>query len=158
MFGGYWYVGPAPDGHIYCWAKEPSFICPAQDLGAAARRPDTQPGPELTRAAELMGVDARWLAMRVAGGSHGRTRDDRERLTDRCTCGARMTRLGYAYWTERPRTEEELEEPGARISQRLLGGDAHTHIQDGERRYQDTKKEAEAWARRQLSHAKAGTA
>lgn len=152
MLGRYFYVGPAPDGRHFCWSKTPTYECPVAMLATAARVPGSEPGTALRAAAETLGVEVRWLAMRVAGASHGRKRDAQEKLTERCQCGARMKRVGFAYWVERPRTETERQETGARISQALGGGD---YVQDGPRRYQVTKREAEAWARRQLQHAKA---
>lgn len=152
----YFYYGPAPDGRHFCYAKAPTFQCPVAMDAAELRTPEPEPtaGLQVRAAAELLGVDARWLAARVASSSyHDRARVG-GKLTDRCTCGARMERLGFAVWTERPRTKAELAEPGAQISSRLFGTDSATHVQDGPRAYQDTKRDAQEWARRQLQHAK----
>ena len=152
MFGSsYWIVGPSKDGRRWAWAKSPTFTCPVERSASEARREGALPSEELMASAAILGVDARWLAMRLAGASHGRERDAQERLTDRCRCGAKLRREGFACWVERLPTEDELEQTGAQIS-RALGGDGWR--QDGPRRYMDTKREAEAWAREQLAVAR----
>lgn len=145
---GYWYVGPAPDGRRFCWAKEPTFRCLVHERAYAARQPDATPTPALLAAADGLGVDVRWLAMRVAGASHGRARGDDGKLTDRCACGARMERLGFGYWTERLSDSDDV---GATITRRL-GGEPTERLDVTH--YADTKREAQAWAREQLQVAR----
>lgn len=147
MFGsGYWYVGPAPDGRRFCYAKAPSYICPVHEAAQEARRPEAEAPPQLAAAAEALGVEVRWLAASVGRYGHERARVD-GKLTERCRCGARMRRLGFACWEEAPPTEEGSLD---RMAERL----GFSHMERGQTRYQDTKREAEAWARRQLQHAK----
>jgi hypothetical protein len=151
MMGGYWYVGPASDGRRFCWAKEPSFRCPIHEDAYAIRREGSTMADGLaTRAAAgVLGVDPRWLAMRIAGGSHGRTRVD-GKLTDRCHCGVKMERLGFAYWTEREAPERT--DAGAELTRHMFGNQPTEQL--GERRYADTKREAQVWAREELKIAK----
>lgn len=153
MFGSsYWYVGPAPDGRRFCWSKVPTFTCPVHEDAAELRRDEPPPGAglQIHAAAALLAVDARWLAMRVAGASHGRRREPGEngKLTSICMCGHRMERKGFAYWTER---EAERDDVGAQIT-RAMGSTPVERLDATH--YAETKREAEAWAREQLQVAR----
>lgn len=146
MMGGYWYLGPAPDGRRFCYAKHATFLCPVSDMAGDARVPDAEPANALVVAAEALGVSVRYLSGRLHSG-HRRARVD-GKLTDRCECGAKMNRLGFAYWTERPSTSDDA---GAQIS-RAMFGEATERV--GATHYADTKREAQTWAREELKIAK----
>jgi hypothetical protein len=148
MFGSaYFYVGPAADGRRFCWAKAPSFTCPVHERAYEARLPDGPLPVAMSDAAYRLGLDARWLARRIAQGTHGRARVD-GKLTDRCQCGAKMRRNGFACWAEREDTSEGVSQDLTRH----LGSTPVVRV--GPTRYMDTKREAEAWARDELAVAR----
>lgn len=154
MMGGYWYMGPAPDGRRFCYAKTPTFTCPIASAAQGFLRDATLGSDPLAErvfdAASALRVDPKWLAQRVSSGSHHRERVD-GKLTDRCTCGARMDRLGFAIWVEREAPERT--DTSARFTREVFGGQPVERV--GRTRYADTKREAQTWARQELAAAKA---
>lgn len=152
----YWYID-GKDGRHYCYAKEPTFLCPmgepteyvvpapegSETEGAHVLKDATKAA--VTAAAEQLGMDPVLLGMIVKRGHshrHGRRRVD-GRLTDQCVaCGARMERKGFRVWIEALPTEEDAQ---SRIADRL-GFSGYRPV-PGSSFYLDTKKEAAQWAR-----------
>ena len=158
---GYWYIEGA-DGRRYCYAKDPTYLCPMGDPVVYERSEDSEdsePVPRLTLdvmvpAAERLGMDQMLLA-KVIGSAHlragaGRARID-GRLTDICaTCGHKLIRKGFRYWIEaKPRTADSQ----TRIAQRL-GFSDYRQVEGSW--YANTKRDAQTWAQGRARHASAG--
>ena len=149
---GYWYIEGA-DGRRYCYAKEPTFVCPMGEPVEYDRVEDSEDReptarltvPAITPAAERLAMDPLLLAklIRSAHQRHGagRARVD-GRLTDTCAaCGHKMVRHGFRYWIEaKPRTAD----PRTRIAQRL-GFSEYQQVEGSW--YARTKRDAQTWAR-----------
>lgn len=135
MTGGYWYIEGGDDRH-FCYAKTPSFVCrhaDGDDLGRLAGLAAEERG--ITRLAEIVRNAHRRSVSSI------RARDAAGKLTDDCAvCGAKLKRLGFAVWEERPAGEETSQH---RIAQRLGFG---SHVRVGETKYRRTKKAASDWA------------
>lgn len=168
----------APDRRQFCYATHPTFTCPQSrslwdyhdletgDTKVVEREPGERMGVTFTRhvndrvkhGARQLGMDPDRLAGMIAVAHRrdsGRARID-GKLTDKCkVCGAKMERVGFHCWVERPYTEEELESSSARATVSLnaaLGTQALKTIRN---LYVDTKKEAREWAYDEFKTAKA---
>lgn len=159
----------APDGRHFCYATHPTFSCPHSrslwdyhdletgETKVVEREPGERMGFTFTRhvsdrvvhGARQLGMDPERLATLIATAHRrdsGRARID-GKLTNKCkVCGATMERIGFRCWTERPYTEEELEDSTARTTVAInarLGTQALRTVRS---LYVDTKKEARRWA------------
>lgn len=146
MLGGYWYIEGA-DGRHYCYAKEPSFVCP---IGSADRLGDL-----FDTACEEAGISKEWMLRRLRhNGYRARVND---RLTDRCeSCGHKLDRLGFRCWIEEPYTREDLRDSSVRVTVQLnktLSG--NTPFKTVKSFHLDTKREAQRWAREEVALTKA---
>lgn len=133
----YWYLD-GPDQIRFCFDRHPRFQCRVGEGGSA---------DELQAAGEQLGVLKLVELVELAHRRRGRAERDRQdgKLTDRCaTCGARMERLGFMAWAERPAAPDST---GTQMAERL-GANAVPVRGDGI--CFPTKREAEAWAREQL--------
>lgn len=149
---GYWYIEGA-DGRHYCYAKEPTYLCPMAEPVLFDRAEDcegSEPVPRLTvpaitPAAQQLAIDPLLLAKLIRSAHHrigaGRARVD-GRLTDTCAaCGHKLTRKGFRYWIE---AKPPRSHPRAQIAQRL-GFSEYEHVEGSW--YAKTKRDARAWAR-----------
>jgi hypothetical protein len=142
MMGGYWYV-PGNDGRRYCYAKEPTFVCPVGNVKLEGPD-DPEPGhyvvtETVEQAAMLLGVEPRFLTGKLRHSAE-RSRVD-GRLTDACaSCGHKLERLGYRIWVEAKAPKDGA---ASRINRRL-GGDGFVTVEGSW--YRGTKKEAQEWA------------
>ena len=149
---GYWYIEGA-DGRHYCYAKEPTFVCPMGEPVEYDRpegSEDSEPTARLTveaivPAASQLGMDPLRLAKLIRSAHHragaGRARVD-GRLTDMCAaCGHKLQRQGFRYWIEaKPLTTDSR----TRIAQRL-GFSEYQQVEGSW--YATTKRDAQTWAR-----------
>lgn len=159
---GWYYAGG--DGTRFCFAKEPSFVCPngrslwdCHDLATGEvtvveRQAGERMGITFTRhvtdaqrrAAAELGMDPECLASLILRGhssNWGRRRVD-GKLTDQCkACGTKMERLGFRCWIEHDKAAEDYG-TGDRITETLGGTPSITTKSF----YLDTKKEARSWA------------
>jgi hypothetical protein len=148
---GYWYF-KGTDGRRYCYAKDPTYVCPMSEPLIYTRREDsdsTELDPclaiaEMTPAAQELGMNPIRLAELIAS-SHRQAGASRARvdgrLMDICaTCGHRMIRKGYRHWIEEtPRTADSQ----TRIAQRL-GFSDYRQVEGSW--YSKTKRDARSWA------------
>lgn len=161
-----WYF-EAPDGRRFNWNKAPTYICPNADPIRVEVDGDERIETITLDRAVAIDAAARGLMMdplklaRLIKRSHRSFSYQRERvngkLTDRCECcGAKMDRLGFRCWVDRPKTEDELtseDRTSSRVAERL-GFDPGRRVVVHSF-YADTKREADAWARDELRTAKA---
>lgn len=173
-----WYF-EAPDGRRFNWNKEPTYTCPHEgiryevhDFGTGkvtitdARPADEAVGitfsryisEETKQAAAALGVDPLKLAKMITAGhrsTYGRERVD-GKLTEKCrACGAKMERLGFRCWIDRPVSADEAtegEQASKAIAGRLGFADPRRTVQTF---YAETKREADRWARDELATAHA---
>jgi hypothetical protein len=170
LFGPNYRYWDGPGGARYCFNIEPTFRCPHDglrydvvELGTGKvtvtelRPRDETVGitfsihvtDEAKAAADLLGVDPLKLTRMLArshNSNHGRERVN-GKLTDRCkACGAKMERLGFRVWIERPKTEEELtaqDRTSSHVAERLgFSGERTVTVRSA---YTDTKREAKQW-------------
>lgn len=138
----YRYYQGAP-GRRYCWAVDPTFICPNGALKYSSADEEWEVPEPFMRAAEILDVfPSSLVKMVVRGHRNNRRLRENGRLTDRCeTCGTRMKREGFRAWIEQDKRPEDLG-TSDQITLRLGGSPSHIV----KTIYFDTKKEAVAWA------------
>lgn len=141
----YHYYEGAP-GTRYCWALDPTFICPISQLKYDTADEQWSVPDEFTAAANLLGVEpSSLLRLMVRGHRNNRRMRIDGKLTDRCeTCGHKMERKGFRTWSERDRTEPREGVGG--VSDDLTRRFGGTPSEILKTIYFDTKKEARAWA------------
>lgn len=159
------------DGRHYCYAKDPTFVCPLAEpteyVVPAGEASETEGEHRiklghlglLTAAAGVLGVGALELGMMLKrthnSGRAGRKRVD-GKLTDTCgACGHKLDRLGFRGWVEREPTAEEADNASDRIGSRLFG--AGPRWRNDETHYFDTKKEVMEWAREEAKLERVGS-
>lgn len=153
MFGPNYCYWSGPADTRYCFNVDPTFICPNADPIRVEGE-----GVTITRD-RCVAIDAAAKALmmepvklaRMMQRSHRSFTHSRERvdgkLTNRCACcGAKMDRLGFRVWIERPKTAEELtpeDRVGSRVAERLgFDGQKTVIVRSA---YVDTKREAKQW-------------
>jgi hypothetical protein len=149
---GYWYIGGA-DGRRYCFAKEPTFVCPMSEPVVFDRPEDgadREPVPRLTvpaitPAAEQLAMSPLLLANLIRSAHNrpgaGRARVD-GRLTETCAaCGHKLIRKGFRYWIE---AKPAAASSRTRIARRL-GFSEYEQVEGSW--YAKTKRDARTWAR-----------
>lgn len=149
MFGSNYRYWDGPGGTRYCFNIEPTFVCPNADPTFVLPSPKIVGLTEPVRAAaRILGMEP-WKFEHILQRAHASHTRERVagKLTDRCSvCGAKMDRLGFRVWIERPKSEEELtpeDRTSSNVAQRLgFSGERTVVLRSA---YTETKREAKQW-------------